>query len=68
LATPADEIDLQESEDIKFDFLQHFKSLGDSIMSLFRRKKSEEIDNDTITIEEEPVAKTPPKDAKTKAS
>ena len=62
--TPNDEMNLQEQESLKFDFLEHFKQLGNSIMNLFKTSKSkgndaksaeaatEDDDEGSITIED----------------
>jgi len=46
LNVPEDEQNLQESQQMKFNFLEHFKNLGNSILSMFRQKDEDEKDDD----------------------
>lgn len=56
---PADEMNLQENQQMQFDFLAHFKSLGNQILSMFRLKektaeeKQDDEGNIQIEIEED---------------
>jgi len=55
LATPADEINLQQSQEMRFDFIEHFKSLGNSILSLFKQKEDSKSQADLGEKDDDPV-------------
>lgn len=56
---PADEVNLLQKQQMQFDFISHIKSLGNQILSMFRKKESapeekqEEEGNIQIEIEED---------------
>ena len=60
--SPEDDVNLQESDQMQFDFIQHFRSIGNSILSLFKSSNNSDDadfdgDNDTsiqIEIAEDP--------------
>ena len=39
-------MNLQEDQEINFDFLAHFKQLGNQILSLFKQKDADPSDQD----------------------
>jgi hypothetical protein len=36
---PADEMNLQQKDQLRFDFMEHLKTIGNQILSMFKKKE-----------------------------